>query len=100
MCHWQPQRLQQPYIAPLSVDLPVYVDRVKLVGKFSSRFAGAQKKIAVCRQAKMEQRHYGLLGRRFEIDQEVPARYQMHLRERCILDDVVGCKNDELSQIL
>ena len=48
----------------------------------------------------MKQRQHCLLRRWFQVDQQIPARNQMHFGERRILRDVVRREHNELPKIL
>ena len=96
----QPDLRQQLDVAPLAVDLPVVVDRDELVGQRAGRLARAEEQHAARRQPEVEQRHHGALRLGLEVDQEVAARDEVHLRERRVLGDVVAREHDHLAQVV
>ena len=78
----QLQVARQADVAPLPVDLGVLVDRVELVEQAAGALARAEKQEPAGLQREVEQRQHRLLRVRLEVDQQVAARDQVHLRER------------------
>src|SRR5689334_9155526 len=76
------------------------VDGIELVRQSTGRFTRAQEKKAAGHETEVEERQDAFLRGRFEIDEEVPARDQMHFRERSIFRNVVRSENDQLPEIL
>src|SRR4029079_18356131 len=64
------------------------------------RLRRSQEHVATRIQREVHQLHHALLGGAIQVDQEVPARHEIQVREGRILDQVVVREQDRVSQIL
>src|SRR5262245_60580541 len=78
----------------------MFIDSIEFVRKTSGRFTGAEEQVTVFGEREMKQPEHGFLCLWLEIDQQVPARNQMHLRERRILRDIVRREHNQLPKVL
>ena len=75
------------------------IDGGEFILQVTRFFARPQKQDARRLECEMQQAQHFLLGGRLEIDQQVPTRHQVHLRERRVVQQVVLRKDDHPADV-